>query len=146
MDIRKSNVLGYSTIKKKEDYKSQIFFDNPPSPNYQPKPRQQLQRPASGYSKAEYGNQIANSNESRVGSVSYQKEVFDDEQIVKVTIQLKEEHTDKKQLKKLEDRLTVRHLNNGKVEVSGDVPLRIAKLFKVIFQDSSEFKLERVTY
>ena len=134
-------------MKKKEDYKSQIFFDNPPSPNYQTKPRQQLQRPASGYSKAEYGNQaVASSNESRVGSVSYQKEVFDDEQIVKVTIQLKEEHTDKKQLKKLEDRLTVRHLGNGKVEVSGDVPLRIAKLFKVIFQGSSEFKLERVTY
>lgn len=80
-----------------------------------------------------------------MGSISYQDEIFDDSSIVKVTIKLKKEHTDKKQLQKFQDKLTVKSVENGMVEVSGNVPLRIAKLFKVIFQ-GSDFKLERATY
>ena len=79
-----------------------------------------------------------------MGSISYQDEA-EMSPPVKITIKLKAEHADKGKLKRFEDKLTIRHLNDNMIEVAGLVPLRIANLFKTIFQDS-EFRLERVTY
>lgn len=146
MEIRKTNVLGYSNLRRKEDYKSQIFFDTPNLVQDKKKPT--YERPSSSHSRyiepAE-NKVIASSTESKMGSTSYINEHFEDESMVRVTLQLKASHTDKKQLKKFEDKLTIVNLGNGKLEVSGNVPLRIAKLFKIIFQDS-EFKLEKARY